>query len=268
MHESMAKVSRLWHACGFMTMPNEAFFVVNKNAYLHIYNALLYYLNGEHVLNLAPWNILHTMYTGSIVATLASQIGANRKQVLLVLILVAFQPFGFLASIFRRDTVGQTWVVLSFYLIYATRNRPQWWLALLPFSMFLSFSMRRVYALLIAFISVLIYFQKSGRRFVGTIVGFCVCAVFAYIIYKGINIEWLSQHHDFQEAYHRPYLLLVRLFRGVMGPFPWFQIFDKPASYEYMVPFFIQHVVNLSVYIVTLPLFIRQWTEARTHMVG
>lgn len=263
MHESMAQVSILWHTYGFMTMPNEDFFILNKNAYLHIYNALLYYLNGQHVLNLVPWNILHTMYSASIVATLASQIGANRKQALFVIILVAFQPFDFLASIFRRDTVGQTWLLLSFYLIYATRNRPQWWLVLLPFSMFLSFWMRRVYALLIAFISVLIYFQKSGRSFVKTIVGFCVCAVFAYIIYKGINIEWLTQHHDFQEAIYSFYLLPVRLFRAVIGPFPWFQIVDKPASYEYMVPFFVQHIVNLSVYIITVPLFIRQWTEAR-----
>ena len=66
MHESLSLVAVSWQQLGFMSALPPTFWAENKNAYLTVYESLLYYFGGIHPLNIAAWNSLHSVLTATI----------------------------------------------------------------------------------------------------------------------------------------------------------------------------------------------------------
>lgn len=161
LHESMRYLSIHWREESFLAGLPENFRTENKNAYLIAYMALLYHFTGTYPINMAVWNTLHTLYSAVIVSDLAVMCGATRKQAVLALGLVAFEPFGFISTIMWRDSFGQTAVVLGLYLVMIYRNNIWSLVIVLPIAAFLGYCHRTPYLIAMLLTSALLLLLES-----------------------------------------------------------------------------------------------------------
>ncbi|MBM4026927.1 MAG: hypothetical protein FJ280_16230 [Planctomycetes bacterium] len=263
MHESMILVHDTWLRQGFLTPLPESFWELSKNATLMAYNGLLYYLTGINTLNLAPWNSLHSMYTAAIVGMLALKLGCRRDQAVIALALAAFQPFGMISSTFARDFVGQSWVALAVLLVIATAHRPTLWAVVLPAAGFLAYCQRQPYLAIIIVGTVLTWlFGRRQQRSNALYLWAVLIAIGAFVAREGLlglafaRFEGVGAY-GVQRLFVLPFLML----RGIMGPFPWSQVFDDVPGWEFMPVDFLQHVLNLAVMVCALPVAYRLWRQ-------
>jgi hypothetical protein len=269
MHESLVLVSDHWRTASLLAPLPDSFWEENKNAYLMIYNGLLYYLTGPHSLNIAPWNSLHNTYTAALVGSLALHLGSTRRQAILALGVVAFQPFLILTDVMARDTVGQTGLAIAVYLLVTTRAKPALWALFLPLAAFLGYCDRQPYALVVVAAAGLVLATQAKASPVftvilalGVLLSFMLTPVFSDLITASLG--WYQDMGGFYAYRSRLFPLL--LLRAVMGAFPWFQIFDDPPpiGYEFMVPDFLQAVANLALLYLALPRLWAFWKATGT----
>lgn len=269
MHESLVFVSDHWRAASILDPLPASFFEENKNAYLMIYNALLYYLTGAHSLNIAPWNSLHNTYTAALIGSLSLHLGATRRQALLALGVVAFQPFLIFTDLMARDTVGQTGLAVAVYLLVTTRTKPALWIIFLPLAAFLGYCDRQPYALIVVVAAGLLLMLRAKLNplfSVGLAFGILLLITLTPAFHD-LTTASLGLYQGMEGYYtHRLRFLPLLILRGVMGVFPWFQVFDQPppAAYEFMVPDFLQAVVNLAVFSLALPQLRALWKATRS----
>lgn len=268
-HESLQFVSSHWHSDGLLAPLPEKYWVNNKNALLLAYCAIGYYFSGDFALTVAVWNSLHSVYTAFIVAALAGHLGANRQQRRFVLAFLAFQPFGMISSMMARDYVGQTWLAIAVYLLIALINWRVIWLLSIPLAGLLAISVRQPYLIIILMGSGYVYlFQKkvviSGRILL-------LLTVLGVILFSGLWVTLgdisLGRFSE-KDAYGASRILLLpfRLLRAVIGPFPWFQVFDDPPppGVEFMPIEFLQVIFNLSLLLVAVPRIWRRFKKYNT----
>lgn len=269
MHQSMIDVKAHWQIQGFLAdLPND-FVANNKNSVIMAYNSLLYYFSGTNALNLAAWNTLHSLYTACIVSSLAFFAGANRKQAVLAFTVAAFQPFGIISSMFWRDAVGQTLLVLALYLLIVVRKRPLLWLLIIPTSLYLASLTRGPYLFLMALTAPVIIFGRtiSPNKFSLRSILFIFASIIAVVFISIPSVSSsltgiLGAHYSgiFSKESDSTFSLLTKLMRGIIGPFPWFQIFIVEYP-EYMPADFLQSVLNVVLYIIAIPFSFKLWAK-------
>ena len=267
MHESLSFVSNWWHLDGFFSPLPDWYFQATKNAYLNMYSGLLYYFSGVNALNIAPWNSLHNIYTAGLIGMLALQEGGTRKQALFAMTLAAFQPFGFISSLMWRDSVGQSFLVLGVYLLVTYRRRIILCTLLLPVAAFLTYTYREPYLMVILTGTIAMWliqrqFSVAKKLSIMAAVVTVTLAGQLFSILWNIGIEQrsLSGEISSQKFIYLP----LRALRAVMGPFPWWQIFDRPDGYEYMPADLAQAVFNVAVMVIIIPECWRQWKRRRS----
>ena len=265
MHQSMLFVAKEFRDHGFLAKLPHWYWLENKNSYLLAYEALLYFFSGDYVLNIAPWNSLHIIYTGYIVGAIALQCGCSRTQALVALSLAVFQPYGFISTLMERDFVGQTWVALAVYLILVTQARTALLLCVLPISCFLAYCQREPYLVLILVGAAGLYVINKRKNPTAVIAAVAVAIVLFLrynlrsMVYE-VAFSRFGHHVMVTELPHRGFMLPLLFIRGVMGPFPWFQIFDKGiVDYQYMPEAFLQSVFNMALMLTVFPLAWHDW---------
>lgn len=264
MDRMMQGLAVYWTDNGF-SLPPATFYVNNKNPFLIAYNALLYYLSGVNYLNLAPWNALHSLYVALLVGALALESGATRVQARFALALVAFQPFGFISSVIWRDSVGQFWLILGVYLLIASREKKYLWILAFPAACFFAWSHRQPYLLAVAVLAIYLVYDsifKPGQR-VRTkllLLGLLALALCSLPVLAGLALERFVGSD--QMSIH-PLLIPLRVLRAMAGPFPWYQVLMGVSDAIFMPVDFIQAVCNLTLWIIVLPVALRNWRETR-----
>lgn len=271
MHQSMITVSNAWHLWGFLSPLPADYLLYTKNAYLLAYNAVLYFFSGVNALNVAPWNTLHSIYSAGIVAALGLRAGLSKKQATLALAIAAFQPFGLISSIFWRESVGQFFLALAIYLLVVTQGRLWLWIPLLPMSGLLGFCMREVYLLAVIAVAGFIYFNRlrvSRLRVIIIIIAILVLSLaFEYglvSLFKRSVLHRYVEDPRYSDLHTRLLTVPLRTVKAMVGPFPWYQVFfSRTLNIEYMPADFLQHVLNISIYILTFPVAMKKWKEFR-----
>ncbi|MGA8572954.1 MAG: hypothetical protein WBQ36_06950 [Desulfobaccales bacterium] len=271
MHQSMLFVANEFRNYGFLAKLPKWYWLENKNAYLLAYDALLYYFSGDYVLNIAPWNSLHIIYTGYIVGAIALQCGCSRKQALVALTLAVFQPFGFISTLMERDFVGQAWIALAVYLVLVAQARTWLLLCVLPISGFLAYCQRQPYLAVILVGAACLYVINKHKNPTAVIaaIGVAIVLFFRYnlrsVMYQEAFSRYSGSAHfgkHLVTSYipHRSIMLPLLFIRAIMGPFPWFQIFDKNiVDYLYMPEAFLQSVFNVALMLTVFPLAWQEW---------
>lgn len=250
MHQSLAFVRKIWLTSGFLSPLPISYWNENKNAYLFVYTALLYYLSGVHALNISPWNTLHSTYTASIIAAIALQLGANRQQATFAFGLAAFQPFGFISSIMWRDTIGQSFIALAIYMLIFYQQRLWLWLLIVPLASWLAYMQRQPYIILILSVAAYIfYINKLANANSVKKIFIIICGLpLLLLFFNTFDILNLALGRFSNSSFLTISLRLpFQAIKSIIGPFPWYQIFIVPHA-QYMPADFLQHVMNLTVY--------------------
>jgi len=261
LNDQMVYVRDYWMANGLFTALPPFFFLENKNAFLTMYDATLYYFGGVNVLSFAVWNSLHSIYTACIVGAIALRCGTSKRLSAIAMAIAAFQPFGFISSIFWRDSSGQTWVALALYLLILAEDSTLLSLLALPISCFLAFWQRQPYVLAVMAASIAVnarHARQSKTRMtllIALIAGMLALAV--AVAQNDSLIADTSQHAEdnLQQADRTVGSVSnipVRVLKGLVGPFPWYNSFTQP-NLEYAPVDYVQQVLNNVVYILILP---------------
>ncbi len=269
MHESLALVALQWQQNGLLMPLPDDFWIYNKNAFLIVYSSLLYYCGGVHPLNLAAWNSLHSILTAAVMAVLAAHLGLSRRGILSVFVVGALQPMTFIASIMERDITGQLFVAVSAYLLVINRRATLRLIALLPLSAFLAYCLRETYVLVPLLITGLIFGLSGGERRTSrnhfSLIALPLFFAALYYLLPTIFATATSRHEAALSNLTGSRMLLSAPFaiiKGVVGPFPWQQVFTVENA-EYMPQDFLQHVLNLAIYVVALPAALASWKANR-----
>ncbi len=256
MHESMIVTRNFWLDNSLLSPLPDWYLEWNKNAYLLAYAGILYYFCGVLPLNMTFWNTLHILYSAALISHLATRCGASRKQAMVALILVAFEPFGFISSHMARDSLGQFALVLGFYLLMICRDRLGLLILVTPLASFLGYSYRQPYLIAMSVTAVYVY---TVRRFksifsgVAAIAGVVVSMLVATVLFSSVADQlYVLAFERFEDSSNMELSLLafpIRVIRGMIGPWPWYQLW-LVENWEFMLPNFLQHVLNLGIYVV------------------
>lgn len=262
----MSYVAHFWEANGILSGLPSDFAVENKNANLVTYNALLFWLSGDHELNYAAWNTLHSIYSALIVTWVALRAGLSEQRAKVALTIAALQPFGFISNIFWRDTIGQTFIAIAFYLLDVSSRRVVILLALTPIAAWLAGCQRTAYVVVVLVASGVLLFQHGLRRR-QALFGVAAIVFSLYMAGTGPLIDFVAGTDAFRvqesssaalgslgSAFQMP----VRFLKAIIGPFPWFQVFVVDNA-QYMVADFAQQVLNLVVFSFAFVAVRRRW---------
>jgi hypothetical protein len=265
-NENLVLVSNIWNSEGLFASLPTAYWAENKNPILTAYTAIGYYASGTNILTIAVWNSLHVIYTAYLIGALSSNLGASRRQSLFAMALVAFQPFGIISSTLARDFVGQTWLAIGVYLVIVLIKWRLLWLLAIPVACALAMSVRQPYLAVILSGSVIGFILHRKQSFGSK--GLFVLVFTTIILITGLGDfvfnAAFGRFIDNQILVDTNRILLMpfRILRGLMGPFPWFQVFreNPPTGVEIMPIDFLQAIFNLTIYILVVP---RLWKTLR-----
>lgn len=264
MEDKMKFASGYWRQNGLSPLPLP-FYDQNKNPFLLAYNGLLYYLSGDNYVNISPWNALHSLYVALIVGALALEAGASRVQARFALAIAAFQPFGFISNIMWRDSIGQFWMLLGLYLLFATREKKYLWVVTLPIAAFLAWSQRQPYIFVVlavaVYLSVASIFQEKLKLRTKIAIA-CLLVSSAILLPKFFQLGF-ARYESGGQLSLSPLLLPFRAVRAIAGPFPWHQIFMDVAGAAFMPADFAQAVYNLTLIVLAAPVALKMWREKR-----
>ena len=199
-------------------------------------------------------------------AALAANLGLSKQGVTLAFTISALQPMTFITSLMERDMTGQLLVTVSAYLLIINRESPVRLLAALPFSMFLAYCMRETYMLIPLAIVGVIFFASGANRsrkwnntFLLILPAFLVSAYFALPFVFSTSTGRFSDELASTSVGHFLVALPFATIKGIVGPFPWIQIFSAPPGVEYMPQDFLQHILNLPIYMIAIPVAYGMW---------
>ena len=246
----MTTISQHWSEYGFGTFPVEFIIQEQKNVILMPYLSLLFYLGGnEHFLNIVVLNSLHNVLVATTLAGLAASMVA-KKIVAATFLIALLQPFGMFSSIMWRDSVGQLFLVIGSSLIFQYSGRLIGIGKPILGSLMLM-SLRNIY-LVIAVIT-LIFRIKSQTREHKSLVYSRVTVLMMSLAFSYFYIyEMVLSFYNFQDLAKVSPLgndfFIKRLLIGLLGPFPWTQIFNSLVpGREYLIADVFQAMFNLSV---------------------
>lgn len=241
-------VADYWHTHGFGSLPWD-FLLKDKNTFLTPYFALLYYLGGnEHFLNFSVLNSLHACLVAALVASFSHRV-SGPKLSRSIFPIALLQPLGFISSILWRDSVGQFFLIAGALMIIAAPRgiRGAVWILVGTLSLML---LRNVYFV----IGIVTTAAKAiGGRRIGVpavATGFLIVAILALVLVKYLTANVFV--YDLSRAdltiNNSIGAFVFNFTRGLVGPFPWTQLFDpRTPGREYMVPDILQASFNMAI---------------------
>lgn len=258
LHSLMVYVSNFWRENGFGMLPIEYF--GNKHAIIIVYMSLLYFLGAPHYLNIIILNSLHAVFVAVLVWAVSKFIKDSQtsQHVLYVALL---QPFGLGSSIMWRDSVGQLFVIAAITLLIFSKTG---WedIFVITVSSCLMFINRSVYMLT----SIAIYITKSYIEYVKCrtysllrrhvvsfmiVIGLFALVMFYNTLFKELTLQgYLSEGSSLIELSWSPVQVLIRFVKHFVGPFPWYQVFDRSTlGREYLYFDMLQSAFNFTIVI-------------------
>jgi hypothetical protein len=257
--EGMQNISAFWHMYGFVDVPRVP--LADKAWILAVYHALLYYLSGDRFLNFVPWAAFHTLLVGFLVTSLALQRGATRRQATAAFVLAGLQPFFLYSDLPQRDMVGQFFVVLAVYLVVHTLNRTSHLMLILPFALILVYALRSTYPYVILIYIFLVYLMAKRRTRVALAL-LCILVV-AWLAVGTLATDLTLGNYSklpTTSISHLPAAILA----GIIGPFPWTQVFEIQDAFIHLPPSFLQAWLGVVIWLIVWPRLRRQWRAFRT----
>lgn len=257
--ESMQNISASWRMYGFGEVPRTQF--VEKSWILAVYHALLSYLNGDNFLNFVPWASFHTLLVGFLVTSLALQRGATPRQATAAFILAGLQPLFLYTDLPQRDIVGQFFVVLAVYLLVHSLEKNRRLLLVLPVALVLVYAQRWAYPFVIL-IYVLIANVLAKRRTMVVLMSSIIVVgwLVAGSLVNELTLDNYSGELPTTSISRIPAAFLV----GVIGPFPWPQVFEVEDAFVHLPPSFLQAWLGVVIWLIVLPRLFRQWRTDKT----
>lgn len=239
-------VSSSWDIYGFGPVPPDLF--DTKNAYLFPYFGLLYYLGGnEHFLNFSVLNSLHACFVAILVTRFANGLW-GKITARTVFVIAMLQPFGFIASVQWRDSVGQFFLITGALLAILAplniRSMPS--IVVGALSMM---TLRNLYFInaLIAFGAKISALRKTSV--LSLVAGLILTAVLLVLVYLYSQSILVYQLNNDAFIFNQgPSRAAYQLFRNITGPFPWTQGFDPlVAGHELMFEAVLQSCFSLAI---------------------
>jgi hypothetical protein len=267
LEEGMRVISAFWRMHGFVDVPTTQ--IVEKSWFLAAYHALLYYVNGEHFLNFVPWASFHTLLVGFLVTSLALQRGATPRQAIAVFILASFQPLFLYTDLPQRDIAGQFFVVLAVYLLVNNLKNPVRLLIVLPVTIVLVYTQRWAYPYVLVGALLLTYFLAQRR--IGLALFLLGILILIWSQATASILERTLGNYSRAAQFAVEALPITSLSRlpaafavGVVGPFPWTQVFVVQDAFIHLPPVFLQAWLGVLIWLIVLPRVWRQWQKTRT----
>ena len=233
----------------------------DKNANIHSWMG--YFLasgNSHNALDLTPFNAYHHAIAGYFMIAISLALRYSFHTAVLAGIAIAWIPWGFSASIMWRDSVGFAWVVLAIMLLIIARDyNIIIKLLTLAVAMFLGYSDRKIYILIMFVCGVYLYTKSkisvsdvknhNNRYFIVKVSIFLLLSVilFFFIYQKTSGQGFYSELNIIQRILTLPLLSI----RGIAGPFPWVNkdmIFigaHKDTMFDYAF-----HVFQLAIFLI------------------
>lgn len=246
----MSKMSNDWKEYWFGYLRPSWF--IEKNTGLMPYFSLMYYLGGnEHFLNLTVVNSFHNILVAVLVSRLAFyNLGFEYTKSVFIIALI--HPFGLFSSIAWRDSVGQFFLVAGALMIF--QYRANFFGMLKPIvGISLIMMLRNIYIFTGFFVlAVQVWLFTKGKYFLRILIfGF---SIFFIIL---LNVVFQSVIESIQmletgslNASKGPVGLITGIVKGIVGPFPWTQIFDSNINgYEYLLADILQAIFTQTILI-------------------
>ena len=233
----------------------------DKNANIHTWMG--YFMasgNSHNALDLTPFNAFHHALAGFFMIAISLARRYSYHTASLVGIATAWIPWGFSASIMWRDSVGFAWVVLAIMLLTIAKDYSVLIkLMTLVVAMFLGYSDRKIYILIIFVCGVYIYATSKNSELnlfkhinrYSAIKTSSLILLFI-ILFSLIDRQFFGDGVNFGlDIIYRIYTLPLLIIRGIAGPFPWvntdidFIWAHRDAMFDYAF-----HVFQLAIFIV------------------
>ena len=212
----------------------------SKNPLIHWWMGMFLMSTGStNAMDLAAFNAFHMSIAALGIIALALNLGYPRRAAFLAGIVTAWYPFSFISSLLWRDAIGCAFVVLAIVLAskFKLRSLATW--PLFTAAMFLSFSHRTVYPVVIflaSFLSVKMATQgtlqgnrstkRTGYWFLGIVVTLVCSRLFSdylFLYYSNFSVGAVLERIVF---------LPILLVRAILGPFPWFNELAPPMFWS------------------------------------
>jgi len=256
--EGMQAISSFWHTYGFVDVPMIQ--IVFKSWILAVYHALLYYLNGAYLMNFIPWASFHTLLVGFLVSSLALQRGATPRQATAAFILAGLQPLYLYTDLPQRDIVGQFFIVLAVYLVVYSLDKPSRLVLVLPIVLVLVYALRWAYPYVLLMFILLAYLLAKRRA------GFAIVLLGISIVVWSIagpliDDLTIGKYNELPTTSIARFPAAVLV--GIVGPFPWTQVFDVQDAFIHLPPIFLQAWLGAAIWLIVLPRLWGQWQTAR-----
>ncbi|MEI2690863.1 MAG: hypothetical protein V9H69_14595 [Anaerolineae bacterium] len=269
LEEAMRTISAFWHMYGFGFVDVPRGSAVEKSWFLAVYHALLYYLNSDFFMNFVPWVSFHTLLVGFLVASLALQRGATPRQTTAVFVLASLQPMFLYADLPQRDMVGQFFVVLAVYLVVHSIGKGRQLAFVLPIALILVYEQRWIYPYVIIGGILLLMFlvrRRTGKAIVLLGILLLIWSQASSVILETTIGRYASSSQLLAESL--PVTSIDRLpaafIVGIIGYFPWTQVFEVPDGFIHLPPTFFQAFLGVLIWLIVLPRLWRQWQTTRT----
>ena len=168
-----------------------------------------------------------------------------------------------------RDSVGQTALAVGFCLSVASRRSMLRLLIAVPIASLLAYSLRQPYLIVVPMAALfMITSQFVKQTSTAVILAASITLVagifFATIAAPVYHLAFGRYEAGLADA--RPIMILLlmplRLIRGVIGPWPWYQI-TYVNNAEYLPAEFFQHVLNVAVYLILAKRIYQEWQSSR-----
>jgi hypothetical protein len=264
--DGMQRISEYWREYGLTGLPKVQ--IVGKTAVLAAYHAMLYYLCGEHFLMFVPWASFHTILVGFLITSFALQRGATARQATAAFVLTSLQPLFWYTDLPQRDIVGQFFVILAAYLVVNSLGKVRRMALVLPLAILLVYAQRWAYPFVVVAQVITSYFLAKRKAILA------IASICAFIIAWWIAGAWIvdatlakySGVHQF-DASNLPITSIDRvpagILVGIIGPFPWTQLFIVKDAFIHLPPNMIQAGLGLVTWMVVVPVLWRQWKATK-----
>lgn len=231
----------------------------NKNPNIHAWMGYFLAAGGErHALDLAPFNSFHHVIAGVLCLSLSLLKGFSWRVSYISGILIAWIPWAFPASLMWRDSIGIAWMVLSIYLVVLGRmyGKVSTLLVAIP-ALFLAYSVREVYVLIVVFALLYEVVIQDGydfvkiqiRKILKYVILLTVLVSIMVIVVPALREMIFYRYNNVGEfSLQRLMVLPLLVIRALAGPFPWFG-----SNFELYIIFdYLYHVIQLAVFIMLI----------------
>ena len=205
---------------------------------------------GNYFMSINPINAFASIFTSINIYIISKSLyKLNKKQYEFILLVSALFPLSFITSLLWRDIVGLCFISIGLTLVTISRNKAILKFIFVLVACYLCYLQRNIYplAVIISYFLTLNIFKNSFNGISVTINVITVALLIVLIYFFGNDlILSLVQADDLKKlSTIEPLAFVFKFIIGIIGPFPWDQIFLHKA-FTYQLQEFFQAAINIS----------------------